>query len=67
MMGVHPSGYYAWLACPCSRRGRANEVLPGHIKHAWLESGGVHGYRKIQSDLRALGIACGKHRVHRPM
>jgi len=67
MMGVHPSGYYAWLACSCSRRGRENEVLLGHIKHAWLESGGVYGYRKIQSDLHALGIACGKHRVHRLM
>lgn len=67
MMAVHPSGYYAWLACPCSRRGRENEVLLGHIKHAWLESGGVYGYRKIQSDLHALGIACGKHRVHRLM
>ena len=67
MMGVHPSGYYAWLACPSSKRGRENEVLLCDIKHAWLESGGVYGYRKIQSDLHALGIACGKHRVHRLM
>lgn len=67
MMRVHPSGYYAWLACPQSRRRREDEVLLGHIKHAWLESGGVYGYRKIHTDLRELGVGCGKHRVHRLM
>ena len=67
MMRVHPSGYYAWLACPQSRRRRDDEVLLGHIKHAWLESGGVYGYRKVHTDLQELGIDCGKHRVHRLM
>ena len=67
MMRVHPSGYYAWLGCPQSRRRRDDEVLLGHIKHAWLESGGVYGYRKVHTDLQELGIDCGKHRVHRLM
>lgn len=67
MMRVHPSGYYAWLACPQSRRRRDDEVLLGHIKHAWLESGGVYGYRKVHTDLQELGIDCGKHRVYRLM
>ena len=51
MMRVHPSGYYAWLACPQSRRRREDEVLLGHIKHAWLESGGVYGvtFRRNQA------------------
>ena len=67
MMRVHPSGYYAWLACAQSRRRRDDEVLLGHIKHAWLESGGVYGYRKVHTDLQELGIDCGKHRVYRLM
>ena len=64
MMRVHPSGYYAWLVCPQSQRDRDDELLLGHIKHAWLESGGVYGYRKIHTDLQELGIGGGKHRVH---
>jgi putative transposase len=59
MMRVHPSGYYAWLATPQSRRRREDEALLGHIKHSWLESGGVYGYRKVHTDLRELGIVCG--------
>ena len=32
---------------------------------AWLESGGVYGYRKLTLDMRDLGERCGKHRVAR--
>ncbi len=64
---VHASGYYAWLAEPTSARAKDDQRLLGLIKHAWLESGGVYGYRKIHDDLRELGEACGKHRVARLM
>ncbi|WP_172432535.1 IS3 family transposase [Metapseudomonas otitidis] len=64
---VHASGYYAWLAEPKSARVKDDQRLLGLIKHAWLESGGVYGYRKIHDDLRELGEACGKHRVARLM
>ncbi|MBK61336.1 MAG: IS3 family transposase, partial [Pseudomonas sp.] len=64
---VHASGYYAWLAEPKSSRAKDDQRLLGLIKHAWLESGGVYGYRKIHDDLRELGEACGKHRVARLM
>jgi len=66
-MAVHPSGYYAWKAEPASPRDREDQRLLGLIKHAWLESGGVYGYRKITHDLRDLGEPCGKHRVYRLM
>ncbi|MBB6579135.1 transposase InsO family protein [Comamonas odontotermitis] len=33
------------------------------LKQAWLESGGVYGYRKLTLDMRDLGERCGKHRV----
>ena len=41
--------------------------LLGPIKQAWLERGGVYGYRKIHDDLVDLGEHCGKHRVARLM
>jgi len=66
-MAVHPSGYYAWKAGPASPRDREDQRLLDLIKHAWLESGGVYGYRKITHDLRDLGELCGKHRVYRLM
>jgi putative transposase len=64
---VHPSGYYAWLVEPKSVRAKEDQRLLGLIKHAWLESGGVYGYRKIHDDLRELGEPCGRHRVARLM
>lgn len=67
MMAVHPSGYYAWCRNALSERARDDQRLLGLIKHAWLESGGVYGYRKIHQDLRETGEACGKHRVARLM
>jgi len=67
MMQVRPSGYYAWLVTPQSRRRREEEALLSHIKHPWLGSGGVYGYRKVHTDLRELGLGCGKHRVYRLM
>lgn len=67
MLDVHPSGYYAWANEPQSKRSKANQRLTGLIKQFWLESGGVYGYRKIHSDLRDIGEACGINRVHRLM
>ena len=62
---VHPSGYYAWKAEPVSPRARDDLRLQGLLKQAWLESGGVYGYRKLTLDMRDLGERCGKHRVAR--
>ena len=67
MMTVHPSGYYACCRNKLSDRAREDQRLLGQIKHSWLESGGVYGYRKIHLDLREAGETCGKHRVARLM
>lgn len=66
-MAVHPSGFYAWRRNALSKQARDDQRLLGLIKHAWLESGGVYGYRKIHQDLRETGETCGKHRVGRLM
>jgi putative transposase len=65
VVGVHVSGYYAWRAEPKSARQLEDERLKGMLKQAWLESGGVYGYRKLTLDMRDLGERCGKHRVAR--
>jgi len=50
-----------------SKQAKANRRLTGLTKQFWLEGGGVHGYRKIHSDLREHGELCSKNRVHRLM
>ena len=64
VLGVHRSGYYAWLRGPASVREREDQRLLSLIKHHWLASGGVYGYRKITVDLREAGESCSRHRVH---
>lgn len=67
VFGVHISGYYAWRQSPLSDRSKEDQRLSGLIKHAWLSSGTVYGYRKVFEDLREDGERCGKHRVARLM
>ena len=63
MLQLHPSGYYAWKANPESKRAADDRRLLGLLKQAWLESGGVYGYRKLTLDMRNLGESCSRHRV----
>ncbi len=67
VLGVHRSGYYAWLRHGACAREREDQRLLGLIKHYWLASGAVYGYRKIMLDLREAGEPCSRHRVHRLM
>ena len=67
VLGVHRSGYYAWLHQGASAREREDQRLLGLIKHHWLASGTVYGYRKITLDLREAGERCSRHRVLRLM
>jgi putative transposase len=67
VLGVHRSGFYAWMDEPQCQRDKDDEYLLGFIKQYWLESGCVYGYRKIYKDLREAGESCGKNRVWRLM
>ena len=67
VLGVHRSGYYAWLRHGASAREREDQRLLGLIKHHWLATGAVYGYRKIRLDLKEAGESCSRHRVHRLM
>jgi putative transposase len=67
VLRVHPSGFYAWQANPLSDRAMEDKRLLGHIRHSWLESGSIYGYRKVTDDLRDLGETCSERRVYRLM
>ncbi len=67
VLGVHRSGYYAWLKEPASARDKDDRRFLGLIKHSWLESGSVYGHRKVTTDLRELRETCSRHRVARLM
>ena len=67
VLGVQRSGYYAWLRQGTSARERDDQRLLGLIRHHWLASGAVYGYRKITLDLREAGEHCSRHRVRRLM
>ena len=67
MLEVHPSGFYAWVKQPHSEQHKNNQRQAGLIKQSWLESGGVYGYRKVHSDLRAWCERIGINRVYQLM
>jgi len=48
---IHPSGFYAWLRNPLSKRAREDARQTALIRNAWKESGKVYGYRKLHDDL----------------
>ncbi len=62
---IHPSGFYAWLKAPLSKRGREDARQTELIREAWTESGKVYGYRKLHDDLREQGETCCPNRVAR--
>jgi len=43
VIGVHRSGFYAWLRQPLSQRAIEDKRLLGLIKQFWLESGCAYG------------------------
>ena len=62
---VHPSGFYAWLKKPLSKRAVKDQRQTKLIKEAWEESGEVYGYRKLHDDLCDQGETCCPNRVAR--
>lgn len=65
MLCVHPSGFYAWLKRPFSRRATEDTRQTELLKDAWEDSGKVYGYRKLHDDLRDQGETCCPNRVAR--
>jgi putative transposase len=64
-LSVQPSGFYAWLKEPLSRRAKDDRRQTELIRTAWSESGKVYGYRKLHDDLADMGEVCCPNRVAR--
>ena len=67
LLGVAPSGYYAWLKEPKSRRAKEDERLLKLIRASVKASHGIYGAPRVFLDLREAGETCSKHRVARIM
>ena len=62
---VQPSGFYAWLKAPLSKRAQEDQRQTDLIRAAWSESGKLYGYRKLHDDLADMGESCCPNRVAR--
>jgi putative transposase len=67
LLGVAPSGYYAWLNNPMSDRAKEDARLLRLIRASFMASQGVYGAPRVFLDLREAGETCSKHRVARLM
>ena len=64
-LSVSRGGYYDWRARGESARSRSDRELLGHIEQVHEASRQAYGAVKTWLELRARGLACGKHRVAR--
>ncbi len=67
LLGLSPSGYYAWRKREPSRRARENAALTGEILEIHAMSDGTYGAPRIHAELRARGREAGVNRVARLM
>ena len=67
LLGVAPSGYYAWLQQPLSKRAQEDARLLRLIRASFIASHGIYGAPRVFLDLREAGETCSKHRVTRLM
>jgi transposase InsO family protein len=67
VLSVSRSGYYAWRNRPVSLRKMANDILLEQIKATHQKSRQTYGSPRIQAELVAQGIKCGRNRVARLM
>jgi putative transposase len=65
LLSIHPSGFYAWLRMPLSKRACEDRRQIDLLQTAWEESGKVYGYRKLHDDLLDHGETCCPNRVAR--
>ena len=67
VLGVSPSGYYAWRKRPLAPRARTDVELTAHIDAIHRMSRGTYGAPRIHAELTARGLPVGRKRVARLM
>jgi len=67
VLGVSPSGYYAWRYRPPSTRAQADQRLLEQVRAIHVQSRQTDGAPRIHVELREAGVQCGRKRVARLM
>ena len=67
VLGLSPSGYYAWLAREPSARAQRDWELTQKIVTTWRQNRQVYGRPRIYADLKEDGEKVGQKRVGRLM
>ena len=67
VLGLSPSGYYAWVRRVPSARARRDAQLTERIKEIWSANREVYGRPRIHAELQAGGERIGAKRVGRLM
>src|SRR3954467_12117095 len=68
VMKVSTSGFYAWMAQPCTDRDHADAVLTNTIVDIHRMSRRSYGSPRVHAELRlGLGTFCSRKRVERLM
>jgi len=67
ILGVSPSGYYAWVKRPTSARALMDAALTAKICAAHAASKGTYGAPRLRIDLAEAGIRVSRKRVARLM
>lgn len=67
LLDVSRSGFYAWRRRPLSARAQANRSVVAEIRRIHAEVDRSYGSPRMQPELRARGLRCGRHRIARLM
>jgi putative transposase len=68
VLGVSPSGFYAWQRRPPSARAQRDDELSVHISGIHKRSRGTYGVPRVHFELAAdHGVSCSRKRVARLM
>jgi putative transposase len=67
VLGVSPSGYYAWRSRPTSAHATADAALLRRIRTIHAASHGTYGAPRVHAELQAEGTAVARKRVARLM
>jgi putative transposase len=65
LLGVSPSGYYAWVKRPPSARAVSDATLSTQIRAIHARSRGTYGTPRVHAELRVEGVHCSRKRVAR--
>ncbi len=67
VLGVSPSGYWAWRTRKPSCRARADERFTRRIRAIHQASRGAYGVPRIHAELASMDTRCGRKRIARLM